>query len=550
MSSINLKHENEIEDEAQGRTGFFRNIRIAREEYTRFALFGLIFFIIGFIYSFMRILKDMFVMNKQDASSFNFIKIAYILPVSFFVVFYINYLLQNRSVSKIFNMCIIVFTCLFISFGICIVFEDLIMFDSEPIKKSYDDSNVILKSFMYTIAEPISTMIYISAELWGSIILSYLFLSYLNESCSEKQHSRFIPPLFILANVSLLTSAIVTTFMRKIKENLNDDELKIFMGGIFFVEAGLAIIILILKYILENRVMTKPIFIPIQKKIKKSKPKVGFKESLKTMKSSKFLMVMCAISFFCNALYNLVETVFKFGIKAGAEANNINKADHSAKFNNYDQYITSISVIILNFTPFSNLSDTKGWIYVALISPIMALIAITVVFGLGIFNSALENKSFSFFNKLIATGRPLYFIENFSGMLILSAMKIFKYTSFDVTKERISMRIEDRYRPKFKSIYDGIFSKLGKSGGSLYGIFVNGIITDLDPRGSTPLTAVVGSLGVMVWMYGVIYLGGNYNKSLEKNECVDIDLIGDHHEGLEGEEKIVLDEKLKMKSTK
>lgn len=542
----NIRHEDDVEAEMETRIGFFRNIRIAREERAKFALFGAMFFIIGFIYSFMRILKDMFVMERQDASCFNFIKIFYILPLSFVVVIGINYLLQKRSVAKIFNMCLMFFATTFLFFGTFVIFEDQLMFDAEVIKTKYEDSNGFLRDFMYTVAEPIATLIYISAELWGSIILSYLFLSYLNESCPERQHGRFIPPLFILTNISLLVSALVTTGMRTVKEKMSPGQLKTFMGCFFLIEACLVGVILVLKYILETMVMSAPIFIAKGRKEKKSKPKVSFKESLKTMIKSKFLLAMCGIVFFYNALYNLIETVFKFGIKAGAKAAEMDKADYSAKFNNYEQYITSLSVIFLNMTSFSHLTDTRGWTFVAMICPVVGAISILAVFGLGAYNAALREESFGFINSM-AKGAPKIVLENYLGMFIISAMKIFKYTAFDVTKERISMKIEDRYRPKFKSIYDGIFNKLGKSGGSLYGVLINALFTDINPRGVSPLTGLFGAIFVLLWVSGIFYLGRNYDKAVKNKTNVNIDLVGEKEEenteeGATKDEKIIKEE--------
>ena len=521
-----LRHEDEVEDGLEGRTGLFRNIRIAREERLKFGLLGAMFFIIGFIYSFMRILKDMFVLKRQSPSCFNFIKIFYILPISFAIIIIINYLLQKRSISKIFNICLFIFFSAFLFFGTFIIFEDQVMFDNEMLLAKYEDSNTFLKDFIYTIAEPIATLIYITAELWGSIILSYMFLSYLNESCPERQHGRFIPPLFILTNISLLASALVTTGMMKAKENMSDGALKIFMGCFFLLEAALTAIIIFLKYFLETRVMTTPIFIPKERKEKKPKPKVSFIESLKIMCKSKFLLAMCGIVFFYNALYNLIDTVYKFGITAGAAANEMDKSDYSAKFNNIEQYITSLTVIFLNLTSFSHLTDTRGWTFVAMITPFVAGCAIIGVFGLGSYNSALEEESFGFVNKLVK-GTPKYGLENYTGMFIMSSMKIFKYTASDVTKERISMKIENRYRPKFKSIYDGFCNKLGKSGGSIYGIIIGAMFSSIDPRGASPLTGIISALFVFLWVWGIFYLGANYNEAVKKNTNINIDIVGD-----------------------
>ncbi len=533
----NLKPEDEIDREANSRTGIFSNIRIANCEIQRFLIFGSMFFIIGFIYAFMRILKDMFVMERQDPACFNFIKIFYILPLSFAIVIGINYLLQSKTVSKIFTISLTIFALMFLVFGIVIFFEDTIMFDSSIIKDKFEDSNTLVKYFMFTLAEPLATLIYISAELWGSVILSYLFLSYLNESCSERQHSRFIPPLFILTSISLFTSAIVTTVMRHFIENLKGKERIAMMAGIFIVESGLVMSVLMLKYYLEKKVMVHPIFLPAQlKKSKNPKPRVSFKEGLQIMAQSKFLLGMCGFVFFYSVFANLLETVYKFGIKNAAKAKNVETAVLSARLNNYDQYITSITVVALNLTSFSNLTEKRGWTFVSLITPFMAFIGIFTIFGLGSYNSATEGDSFGFLNSMFDGRTAFYGLENYLGMLTMAGMKIFKYTAFDVTKERISMRIEDRYRPKFKSIYDGIFNKAGKSGGSVYNILIDALFADINPRGFSPITGALSIAFLVMWVSGIFYLGANYESSLKAKEPINIDLVSKEVETIsEGE---------------
>ena len=89
------------------------------------------------------------------------------------------------------------------------------------------------------------------------------------------------------------------------------------------------------------------------------------------------------------------------------------------------------------------------------------------------------------------------------------------------------MKIEDRYRAKFKSIYDGIFNKLGKSGGSIYGIFINSIFIDIDPRQASTITSIIGAIFIFLWVSGIYYLGSNYNSAVQNNASIDIDLMDD-----------------------
>jgi ATP:ADP antiporter, AAA family len=525
--------EYEVEEEANSNSYLLKNFKVAKCEYKRFFLFGLMFFIIGFIYSFMRILKDTFVMVRQEPTCILYIKILYILPLSLFVILLLNYMLSFRTVSQIFTIICLVFMIMFFAFGIVILFEDKIMFD--PKRLDYQMKSKIISSrglgfmnyVLQTLNQPLATLIYIAAELWGSLILSYLFLSFLNESCTERQHGRFIPPLFIIINISLLISAITTTFFLKLRKSMTFEQNQILMSGIFFIEAFLVLSLILCKHYLEKYVLSKPVFISDTVRIKKTKPDTGFVEGLETMLQSKFLMAMCLIVFCFNMIINLLESVFKNGIKRAAESLNVEKGHYSAYFSSLDQYITSISVMVLNMTSFAYLVDSSGWLFVSVITPVVALVSSVLILGLGMYNSAADQSSLSLLNKIFGGNTKFYKLENYAGMLCLSAMKIFKFTAFDVSKERISMKIEGRYRPKFKSIYDGIFNKFGKSAGSMYGILIASIFADIDIRGMSGVTLAC-SLGLMyVWFRLCVYLAGKYNKSVQNNECVDIDIIGE-----------------------
>lgn len=530
IANNNLPTEQTIEDEANSHTGLAKHFRIAKCEQKRFAMFGIMFGIIGFIYSFMRILKDNYVMSRQEPNCILYIKIFYIMPLSFAIIILINYMLGKRSVSKLFSIFCFGFMALFFILGSLVILEDHIMFKINPLDYQFVSNLVdrkefgFLKYLLLTISEPLATWVYIVAELWGSLILSYLFLSFLNETCTEKQHGRFIPPLFIIANVSLFTSALVTTLFFKIKDHLTPEQNTLFMGLIFFIQGFLVIGILYSKYILESRIITKPIFISSNPKKIKKKSSIGFKEGIKIMLKSKFLLAMCTAVCFYSVTYNILETVYKNGIKSGANELGVEPGKYSGKFNNIDQYITSITVIILNMSSFSNFVDTKGWILVAMITPLISVISTLCIIGLGTYNSSAESSSIPLTNSLFGGKKSFIFLENLLGTLCLAALKIFKYTAFDVTKEKISMRIEDRYRPKFKSIFDGIFNKFGKSMGALYGIGLGAIISDIDIRGLSPVTAIFVSIFNACWIYAILYLGKSYNVSLKAKEPVDIDL--------------------------
>lgn len=547
-SNYLLPTEDEIEEEANNHQYLLKHFKIARCEYKRFALFGIMFFIIGFIYSFMRIIKDTYVMVRQEPICIAYLKVFYIMPISFAIIIVMNYMLTKRTVNRIFTISCMIFSLLFLAYSFIVVFEEKIIFDPIHIKSLIDLSKLetrglgFLSNFLLTINEPLATMIYITAEMWGSLILSYLFLSYLNETCTRKQHSRFLPPLFIITNLSLLISAFVTTLFFKIREKISFEQNKWLMSGVFIIESIMTLVVIFCKYILEKKVIVVPLFreskstykpseVTTKKNTnKKGRNEIGFTEGLKIMKQSKFLLAMSAIVFFFSALFNILETVHKNGIKKGAEFYGIEKGKYSGLFNNIEQYITAITVIILNMSPFSTLIETHGWKLVALITPIIGGVSVVTILGLAIYNSAAVDQSIPIFNAIFGGNKPRLMMENYSAMICLAAMKIFKFAAFDISKEKISMRIEDKYRPKFKSVFDGIFNKFGKSIGAVYGILITFFVTDLDIRSMSPMTCLFSIPAIFMWIFAVFYLAKAYNTSIENKENVNIDLIEEDKE--------------------
>lgn len=546
-----LPYEEEVEEQANNNPYLFKNFKVAKPEYTRFILFSIMFGIIGFIYSFMRIIKDTYVMVRQDPICIPYIKLFYILPLSFIFVLVVNVMLSSRSVSKIFTICNLFFIVLFFTFGVLVAFEDLIFFSPKHLENYIGTFKLsirrlgFLKHFLLTLNQPLATLIFITAEMWGTMMLSYLFLSYLNEMCSRRQHGRFIPPLFVVANFSLLLSAFVTTGFFKLRSKFTYEQNMLLMVGVFWIQGCLGIIVLICKYILENRVMKKPIFRPsvlrnnssTERRSQGSKGGTSFEEGLGVMVRSKFLLAMCTVVFSYSFVFNILETVYKNGVKKGAKTAKVEKGKYSGKLNNVEQYITAISVIIINSTSFSDLIQKKSWGFVALISPLIASFAVIGIIGTAIYNSGADDHSIGIVNKIFSGAKQAIVFENWLGMLLLATLKIFKFTAFDVSKEKISMRIEDGYRPKFKSIYDGIFNKTGKSGGAAFSIFINIIGSTIDVRGMSPITMLILVPSLIFWVSSILYLSAGYEKSIAGNTNIDIDLAEEEEEREEVQEK-------------
>lgn len=529
-----LPTEDEVEEVANSRRGVFHYFRVAPIEYRKFILLGMMFGIIGFIYSFMRILKDMFVMVRQEPTTILFIKIIYILPVSMVLVFCIQYMLNSKTVSRIFSIFCGAFASLFFFYGTVLLIEEYVAPSHNLFRDIFVDGKMsvrglhLFRPLFLTFNEPLATFVFITAEMWGSLLLSYLFLSFLNESCTVRQFSRFIPSLYIIANLALLLSAIVTGPFFSLRKKLSYQQNQLLLAGIFIFQGILVVSVIFLKIYLERITMEKPLFaVTAAPRKKKAKASVSFSEGLETMVQSKLLLAMSLIVLFFNASYNMIESTYKVGVSVAANYFNEEKGSYSGKFNQIDQYLTSVVVIGLNLSSFSTLTDRGGFMLVGLITPIITFLAILFFLGSALYNTSMEESGMGFFNSLFVKGKPMYILENYSGILFLSFLKIAKYSAFDICKEKIGMRINPTYRARFKSVYDGIFGKLGKSIGSIYGLLMFGILSTEDLRKAAPITAGMVFVFFLMWVKAMQYLSKSYQVAIEQNKDVDIDMAED-----------------------
>lgn len=540
--------EDSVEEEANSRRGIFRYFRVARVEYPKFILLGSMFGIIGFIYSFMRILKDMFVMVRQEPTTILFIKIFYILPISMTLVFAIQYMLGTKTVSRIFSIFCGAFASLFFVYGAIFLVEEHVSPSKFLLRDMFVDGKMsskglnVFKSMFLTLNEPLATVVFITAEMWGSLVLSYLFLSFLNESCTIKQFSRFIPPLIIITNISLFLSATATGGFFKLREKLSFHQNQVLLSGIFISQGLLVVLVIFLKIYLERVAMKRPLFVVSSgSRRKKAKANVSFSEGLEIMAQSKLLLAMSLIVLFFNISYNMIESTFKVGVKVAAEYFNEEKGKYSGLFNQIDQYLTSMTVICLNLSPFSSYVETRGFLIVGLITPIVTLLAVVMFLGSALYNTSVEGSGLGVVNGLFAGSSPLYSLENYSGIIFMSLLKITKYSAFDICKEKLGMRINPTYRARFKSVYDGIFGKLGKSIGSVYGLLMFEALDTEDLRKATPITAGIIFVFVAMWAKAIFYLSNSYESAVQHNRDVDIDMVEKSKKGGDVEQPKVVD---------
>lgn len=535
----NLPTETEIEAEAKrvGRITF--NIyNIAPIEKWKFIIMALQFFLISYIYAILRELKDAFTLKRQLPASIQVMKLFFVPVVSIIASGTIATLLNYYSNRRILMGALMAYAIYFVFYGVVILpLQETIEVSIHFVGDLFSDSKMVFRqiesfaAIMVTFTCWTSTLHFVMSEIWGSAVLCLLFMSFANDVCPFKQFIRFIPLFYISSNVALIFSFGTIKVFEYCDGFLSYQAKEWFLSGMFLFLGAIAAFIFLLGLIFKNKALDAPLFV-VESEKKKKKTKVPFMEGVKLMFRSRLVLAICFMTLSYNVGTNMVETNYKTALQTFSKKSNFSTAQ-IAGFLAYQQVIVGSVVAILLCTPFARLIQICGWTTMGMVSPISASIGFFAVFSFAAFNTSLDGKNFSILNAMASshTFKPefltsLLFYEVVLGLITASCFKITKYAAFDIAKETLSMKINKKYRARFKGIYDGVCGKFGKAGGSLLSWICNAIKNSNDIRDSSAIYLILSLFIIIIWISVVLYLGRLYRDSV-KNECdIDIDLIG------------------------
>ncbi|KRH93171.1 ATP:ADP Antiporter (AAA) Family [Pseudoloma neurophilia] len=535
----NLPTETEVETQARsvGRKTF-GIINIASIESSKFILMATQFFLISYVYAVLRELKDAFTLKRQLPASIQVMKLGFVPPVSIIASIIVAKLLSFSSNRKILMGALGFYAIYFLFYGfILLPFQETVEPSIHFAGDKFSDCKMkfrgieSLAAVIVTFTCWTSTLHFVMSEIWGSAVLCLLFMSFANDVCPFKQFIRFIPLFYIFSNIALIFSFFTIKAFEFYDASLSFINKEWLLRGMFGFLSFLVFLIWILGYIFKSMNLDSPLFV-VESDKKKKKVSVGFGEGIRLMFKSKLVLAICCITLAYNIGTNMVETNYKSCLAKIAK-NEGQSTSQIAGFLAYQQVIVGTIVTILLCTPFARLIQIFGWTTMGLVPTISAFFGFLGVFSFAAFNTSLDGTNFRFLNSLLSSynqssdqkNKYLYW-ELYVGLFIVSCFKITKYAAFDIAKETLSMRINKKYRARFKGIYDGVCGKLGKAGGSLLSTLCNAIMNENDIRSSSVIYFCLSMFIVFIWLYVVIYLGKKYHISIKNDEDVDIDIIG------------------------
>ncbi|KAK6090665.1 hypothetical protein P3W45_000388 [Vairimorpha bombi] len=419
--------------------------------------------------------------------------------------------LNKYSFSNIYNIINLSFSSTFLLIGgLFIPFEGRIQKGQVWTLDIFCDAKMSVKGLngllplSYMFSMWVSTLCYIISELWSSVMIGYAFYTLSNYTCTEKEMKEVVPYFSSITAFSMIISALLFFFNEDLEHFIPTDSKmnpsSLFFLGIFF----LTILIFLMKGSL----------ISMSKGLEKSNDLQKQNSStISSLLTSRFLRNMCYVALFYAVNAGFIDMSFKNGLASGSKIQNIPADIYSKKFLITVLLIIATTTLAYNFI-FKKCFKTKGIFFPSIVPPISAIIFVIVVALLSFYNFYF-GKYYSIINLTID-------IENWLGSAGMGFSKITKYVLFDLAKEMISMRISPKYRYKYKSVYDGICIKLGKSMVSLYGAILTFLGVN-DIRQASPLTLGLLLFINICWIKCVFYLIKKYEDSVNENKEIDVE---------------------------
>lgn len=538
LNNSHLPSEEEIEETAKSRFGGLVGIyKVAPAEDRKLLCISGMFFLIVYIYSVSKDLKDAFVIGRQVAASISVLKVFWVPPIATcfsLLVQKMSVRMKNETILKVFLYGYIVY---FVLYAVALPFRDWL----EPSKfitvdllsddkMKYKDFLAFAASIM-TFTSYTATLHFVASEVWGTIVLSLLFMQLFNEMCSEKQFKRFVPVVYFISNAGLLLSSATSFSMHKITNILEFHHRCYFYMAVFILlGSGTAGLLFVQRY-LTNRVLPVPICRDSETKHKvRSKATVGFVEGLKLVFSTSVIIALCTMVLGYNVIIIMNESSYK-SCQSELAKREKRSTESSVLANKcLEEVVTAVLVMLFFLLPTREAIKWIGWTKYAMITPIGACATCVTVLGLAMIATGLYGENMSpinafmsrTFSKKDENARKIMHWEEYCGVLSTAGMKVLKYVAFDISKEYFAKRIDIAYRARFRAVYDGICARMGKAVGSILQLIFNQIFNTLDIRTSSFPYLILALVILSVWVLSVVYLGKKYNKSVEMDDWVDM----------------------------
>ncbi|MDA9832374.1 NTP/NDP exchange transporter [Gammaproteobacteria bacterium] len=487
MQTDSQKDLSQITDMGRLRKAFFP---IMNWELPKFLPMAAIIFLTIYNFTMLRTIKDAFVVpNTGGAETLAYIKAGMVLPLSILGSLLYIKIRGSSTFERTYYFVVAFFLSFFMLFWQVLYPNMDSLHMSQSAIESLQASYPVFRFVIPIIGKWVYAFYYAFAELWGSFCLSVLFWQFANDNCGPHEAKRFYPLFILCGNIANLALSFFTEHLA----TLPTDDL--------VTEASEMTLVTGVIMVLVFRWMNRSILTQEQYRsdvlVRKKKVKLSFKESMRHLVKSKYVLYIAVLILSYGIITNLVEQTWK------AEVKTIYSTEQQwLGFMAFYQRALAIASIVFVYIS-KGIISRYGWRACALITPICLGITGVVFFSYILFDQSLA--------MLIATifMDPVIFASWFGGVGVLLS-KSAKYSFFDPSKEMAFIPLDDDLRVSGKAAADGVGARLGKSAGGLIQI---GLFTVLPASTQHSIAPYLGLIVVVltgVWLVSVFRLNVLY----------------------------------------
>jgi AAA family ATP:ADP antiporter len=347
----------------------------------------------------------------------------------------------------------------------------------------------------------IQSLFFVTAELWGSIVIFLLFWGFVNHICNFNEAKRSYS-LFVAGGdlAQILVGPLVFYFTQKYVGEQFNFALKNLVCFVLFFGA----MIMALHYFLTHWVLSKDerLYQPEAKdQAIDQKTKLSLLESIKFIVRSKHLRCIAIMVIAYGLTMNLTEVTWKANLK-------LSFPDTGAYQGFMAKISSSVGSCSLLATLFLGGMTIRilGWRFSALLPPIV--IGSTSLVFLTLFMHPEWVAPLSQYFSM----SPLMLVVIFGAFQNIST-KMMKYAFFDPTKEMSFIPLDQESKVKGKAAIDVVGSRLGKSGAAWIQIVLIQIAGTGSVLSITHFLLPVIACTVICWIWSVRSLNKQFIKS-------------------------------------
>lgn len=455
---------------------------------------ALMMFCILFTYTILRDVKDSLVVTNCGAEAIVFLKIYGTLPFAILLVSIYAKLSTVLTRPQLFNISILSFTIFFLVFGFIIFpLRDTLHASPETLAE-WQSAYPRLKFLIAIVGNWSYALLYIFAELWGTIGLSILFWQFANEITKICEAKRFYPLFGLIGNVGFLFSGFllisVTDHFKALPPMERWEASLQWIITAVTISSGLTLYLY--RWVRAHVMTDSRLYDPKESNCtkKKKKTKMSFKASLQTVFGSRYLMLMALLVLSYGITINLVEVTWKTQMKLQFPSES-----EYAHAMGYFSMVSALATIVLMVIG-ANILRHLGWFVGAMITPIIMLLTGATFFAFIIFQDQMSPW-------LISLGTTPLFMAVLIGGAQNILTKSSKYALFDATKEMAYIPLSRELKTQGKAAVDGLGDRLGKSGGGIIQQILLMSIAGATQLSIAPYVAIIFVAAMVIWLFSV-----------------------------------------------